>query len=131
APKVDEAALAAGLEASKVWIREAVELQIELRDAVGTKPTIEYKPQVDYTDEIFAAVEAAGADRITATQKIADKTERQTAENALRDELVAELLPRFVGEGDDGLSEADATKQLKAAIRSLTKKIVRKRIVEE
>jgi polyribonucleotide nucleotidyltransferase len=124
APKVDEAALAAGLEASKKWISEAVDLQLELIEKVGPVPTIEFKAQVDYSDDIFAAVEAAGSAKLAATQQIADKTERQAAEGAVRTELLAELLPRFA-------EQADAEKQLKAAIRSITKKVVRKRIVEE
>jgi polyribonucleotide nucleotidyltransferase len=124
APKVDEAALAAGLEASKKWIREVVDLQLELKEKVGAVPTIEYKAQVDYADDIYAAVETAGAARLAATQQIADKTERQTSEGVVRAELLAELLPRFE-------QQADAEKQLKAAIRSITKKVVRKRIVEE
>jgi polyribonucleotide nucleotidyltransferase len=124
APKVDEAALAAGLEASKVWIREASDLQLELKEKVGPVPVVDYKAQVDYSDDIYAAVESAGAARLAATQQIADKTERQTAEGAVRAELLAELLPRFE-------EVPDAEKQLKAAIRSVTKKVVRKRIVEE
>ncbi|HEX7095949.1 MAG TPA: polyribonucleotide nucleotidyltransferase [Acidimicrobiales bacterium] len=124
APKVDEAALAAGLEASKTWIREAAEIQLKLREAVGPVEPIDYKVQIDYTDEVFEAVQAAGTERIAATQRIADKAERQAAEGAVRDELVAELLPRFA-------ELPDAEKQLKAAIRSLTKQLVRKRIVEE
>ena len=59
APKVDEAALAAGLQASKTWIMESITLQRQLVDAAGRKPTVEYTAQTDYTPEIFAAVEAA------------------------------------------------------------------------
>ena len=74
APKVDEAALAAGLEASKTWIMESITLQRELVAAAGSKPTIDHVPQVDYAPEIFAAVEAAGSARLADSQKIADKT---------------------------------------------------------
>jgi polyribonucleotide nucleotidyltransferase len=124
APKVDEPALAAGLEASKTWIREAVDLQLELKEKVGPVASVEFTAQIDYSDEIYAAVEAAGAERLAATQQIADKTERQQAETEARTQLLAELLPRFE-------DVPDAEKQLKAAIRSVTKKLVRKRIVEE
>ncbi len=124
APKVDEAALAAGLQASKTWIMESITLQRQLVDAAGRKPTVEYTPQTDYTPEIFAAVEAAGAERLAASQKIADKSARQSAENEAKAALLAELGPKFAG-------EPNGEKYLKAAIRSVTKKIVRKRIVEE
>ncbi len=65
-----------------------------------------------------------GADRILASQEIADKAERGAAEGEARAAIVAELLPRFEG-------TADAEKQIKAAFRSPTKAIVRKRIVNE
>jgi polyribonucleotide nucleotidyltransferase len=124
APKVDEAALAAGLEASKAWIKTSSDLQLELKAKVGDVAPLEYTVQVDYSDEIYAAVEAAGGAKLAAAQQIADKTERQAAETALRAELVAEILPRFQ-------DDPSAEKQIKAAIRSITKKAVRTRIVEE
>jgi polyribonucleotide nucleotidyltransferase len=124
APKVDEAALAAGLDASKTWIRESIELQQQLMDKVGKKPVIEFDAAADYTDEVYAAVEAAGTDRIRESQTIADKAARGERESEVTAALVAELTPRFP-DLDDG------EKQIKAAIRSLTKTLVRKRIVDE
>jgi polyribonucleotide nucleotidyltransferase len=124
APKVDEAALAAGLDAAKVWIREAIELQEELVAKVGTKEKLEFTPGADYSDEIWAAVEAAGTARVAESQAIADKAERQERESVVRDEILAEVLPQFA-------DVDDAEKQIKAAVRSLTKKVVRKRIVED
>ncbi|MDH3704997.1 MAG: polyribonucleotide nucleotidyltransferase [Acidimicrobiia bacterium] len=125
APKVDEAVLAEGLDASKAWIKEAIALQQELIDAVGGKPEVmEFSVGADYSDEMYAAVEAAGRDQIAASQQIADKTERGEAESAARDAIVEAVLPQF--------AEVDgAERQIKAAVRSLTKAIVRKRIVDE
>src|ERR1039457_6029378 len=58
APKVSEDVLAAGLEASKLWIREAINLQRQLvRDYVaqhGEIKTIEYKTLTDYQDDVLA-----------------------------------------------------------------------------
>jgi polyribonucleotide nucleotidyltransferase len=73
---------------------------------------------------VFAAVEAAGAERIAATQTIADKAERGVAESALKAELVAELLPQFA-------DVANADRHIAGAIRGVTKEIVRTRIVTE
>ena len=125
APKVTETVIAEGLEASKTWIRESIDLQNELVEKVGgKKPSITFTAQVDYTEDIYAAVAAAGTERLAASQAIADKAERDAAADAARDEIVAELSEQF--------AEVDnATKQIKAAVRSLTKAIVRKRIVEE
>src|ERR1700742_409944 len=127
APKVDEAALAAGLEASKQWIKAAIALQNELVTAIGgKKATMESPVQTDYTDEQYAAVKTLAEARIGESQKIAEKAERTAAEAALRDEVLATLLDQFAG--DDATL---ATKQLKAAFKSLTKTIVRTRIVNE
>ncbi|MCC6225926.1 MAG: polyribonucleotide nucleotidyltransferase [Microthrixaceae bacterium] len=127
APKVDEAALAKGLEDSKQWIKAAIKVQRDLVTAVGgKKPLMAFEPQIDYTPEQYSAVAEVAAGRVGDTQKIADKAERTAAEGALRDEVVGSLLDRFAG--DD---EALAAKQLKAAFRSLTKSTVRTRIVDE
>ena len=123
-PKVDEDVLAGGLEACKVWIREMIELQQECLEKLGTIEKMDPPLSVDYADDVYAAVEAAGAERIAATQTIADKTDRQNAEGDVAAELVAELEGQFA-------DNADAAKHIKAAVRSVTKKVVRKRIVEE
>ncbi len=125
APKVTEEIVAAGLEASKSHIKDAIELQQELIDAVGGKPEVfEFTVAADYSDEVFAAVEAAATDRVAETYQIADKAERTGVEDEMKAAVVAELLPQFE-------DVAGAEKQIKAAIRSLTKKVVRKRIVED
>ena len=61
---------------------------------------------------------------------IADKSQRGEAEGALRDETVSALVERFTA-GDDNDDAALANKQLKAAFRSLSKNVVRRRIVED
>ena len=123
-PKVDEDTLAGGLEACKVWIREMIELQQECIEKLGPIEKMEVPLSIDYSDEIYAAVEAAGTERIAETQKIADKTDRQNAEAEVNAALVAELEGQFA-------DTDDAVKQIKAAARSVMKKVVRKRIVEE
>jgi polyribonucleotide nucleotidyltransferase len=124
-PKVTEAVLAQGLEAAKTWIQESIDLQLELIEKIGGRPELmSYEPQVDASEEVLAAVVDAGADRIAASQAIADKQERGAAEDALKEELLAELSDRFAG-------VPNATKQIKAAIRTATKQAVRKRIVTE
>jgi polyribonucleotide nucleotidyltransferase len=125
APKVTEEVLAAGLEASKTWIRESIKDQLELIAAAGgTKPTMAFSTLTDYSPEVYEAVAEVGAARVTAAESLSDKVERLAAEDEARSAIIAELAPKF--------SElADAEKQIKAAFRSLTKTIVRRRIVEE
>jgi len=123
APKVDEAELARGLEASKQYILQSIAAQNELVSKIGRKETMPYTVSVDYSPEILAAMQTK-REQILATQVISDKTARLEAEAALRDQLVAELAPQFADV--DG-----ADKQLKAAFRSVTKAVVRSRIVNE
>ena len=123
APKVDEGVLAAGLEFAKGPIKDAISLQSELVQVAGAKETMEVEIAVDYSEEIYAAVEEEGADLIAESQKIADKTARGEAEALAASKIKEGLLETF--------DDEDAEKQINAAIRSLTKSIVRKRIVEE
>ncbi|HET9731635.1 MAG TPA: polyribonucleotide nucleotidyltransferase [Acidimicrobiales bacterium] len=121
APKVSEDVIAEGLEAAKTWIRESVELQNQLVEKTGTRPPLEYTPQLDYADDVYARVEAVGAESLAAANAVTGKAER----NAALDEAGAGILAAV---GDEF---AGREREVRAAVRSLTKKIVRKRIVEE
>ena len=123
APKVDEAVLAGGLEAAKQYILQSINAQRQLMAAVGVKAPMSYTVTSDYSPEVFAAMDAK-REQILGTQVISDKTARLEAEAALREQLIAELLPQFAD-----VSGAD--KQLKAAFKSVTKAVVRSRIVNE
>ena len=122
--KVDESVLAEGLEFSKQYIKEVIELQQELVKAAGEPETMAYEVSVDYSDEIFAAVEKIGRQRISETQTIADKSERGAAEAEVSAAIQEELSEQFE-------EIENASNQISAAIRSITKDSVRKRIVEE
>ena len=125
APKVTEAVIADGLEAAKVWIKESIELQKDLIEKMGGKAeAVEFQPVVDYSDDIKAAVQEVGGAKLADSQQVADKADRDAAADEAKAEIVEELLPRF--EDVPG-----AEKQIKAAVRGVTKELVRKRIVDE
>jgi len=121
APKVTEEVIATGLEASKTWIRESIELQRQLVDKAGVHAPPPWTPQTDYAPEVLARVEAVGSASLADAQRIADKTDRNAATDEATAAIMAQLAPEF--EGREG--------EIKAAVRSVTKKVVRKRIVEE
>ncbi len=126
APKVDEAALATALKESEQYIKEAIQLQLQLVEAMGgRKPTMSFPVLSDYRDEQYAAVKAAAETRLGQAMTIIDKAERTEAESALRDEVIESLRAQFAAD-NEGL----AVTQLKAAFRSLSKALVRRRIVE-
>jgi polyribonucleotide nucleotidyltransferase len=128
APKVDEAVLASGLEACKVWIKESIALQRQLvASVIATKGPIERMEvplAVDYTPEQFAAVEGLVTDELKVAITIAGKHERSAATDAAAAKAIAALC------GEGGQFEGQE-RAIKDAVRSLTKKLVRKRIVEE
>ena len=128
APKVDEVALAEGLDASKQWIKESIALQRQLvASVIATSGPIEelpFTPVLDYTPEVFAAVEGCVHGEISAAVAIAGKAER----NAATDDATAKALDALCGEDGEFAGQEKAVKE---AVRSLTKKLVRRRIVDE
>jgi len=131
APKVNEAVLAEGLEASKIWIKESIALQRQLVASViatrGPISAMAYTPVVDYGDDVLAAAEACVGADLSAAIRIAGKAER----NAATDAAAAKAVAQLAGTADAPGAFAGRDKEIKEAVRSLTKKLVRKRIVEE
>ena len=125
-PKVDEEVLAGGLEAAKTWIREAIEMQERMIAEVGSqrRPKMQVSLEVDYTDEVLQAVRVAALDRITASQAIIDKAERQAEESAVLATVQEDLGSRFS-------DLPDAERQIRAAVKAVSKEVVRRRIVDE
>src|SRR3954470_1671005 len=128
APKVDEQVLADGLEACKVWIKESIALQRQLVASViathGPIERMQFTSAVDYTPELMAAVEGVVGADLGAAIKIAGKHERNSATDAAADKALVALC----AEGSEFEGQERAVKD---AVRSLTKKLVRRRIVEE
>ncbi|MGI9053203.1 MAG: polyribonucleotide nucleotidyltransferase [Ilumatobacteraceae bacterium] len=131
APKVDEAVLASGLDASKQWIKESIGLQRQLVASViathGPITPLEYSVVHDYGDDVFAAVERVATDDLAKAVTIAGKAERNGATDDVADRAVAEL----AGVTDEPGQFIGREKEIREAIRSLTKRLVRKRIVDE
>ena len=124
--KPDEAVVAEGLEASKPFIRQLVEAQQKLADQAA-KPTGNYPIFLPYTDEVFAAVDALAHDELTRIYQIADKVERQNADDVLKDSVKAAIAAQV----EAGKLPADANGQVSGAYKSSTKKVVRGRILTE
>jgi polyribonucleotide nucleotidyltransferase len=131
APKVSEDTVADGLEASKVWIKESIALQRQLLEAVvaehGPIQMMEYTPILDYGDDVFEAVERVATPKLANAITISAKADRNAATDAAAAETVAEL----AGTKDEPGAFSGREKEIKEAVRSLTKKLVRKRIVED
>jgi polyribonucleotide nucleotidyltransferase len=118
-----EAVVAEGLEAAKPFIATLCKAQEELHAAAG-KETAEYPLFPDYADDAFEAVAAVATDALSEALSIAGKAER----DARTDEIKLEVLQRLTV---DSATFAGREKEIGAAYRSLTKKLVRQRILTD
>ncbi len=126
ATKPNEQVVAEGLEASKPFIKALVKAQEELA-AQAAKERVEYPVFMPYTDEVKAAVEKIAKAELEKVYLIADKIERQNAD----DELKARVKNEIAAQVDAGTLTDDANAQVSAAYKSVTKDVVRGRILTE
>ncbi|MCB1246146.1 MAG: polyribonucleotide nucleotidyltransferase, partial [Acidimicrobiia bacterium] len=119
----DEATVAAGLEASKQYIAELIDLQNELAEKLGAPEPVEWTFLTDYTDEVYAKVEELAKPKLEALGTIVMKHERQNAESAVKDDVLEAL-----GLADD---DEDGLRQAKAAFSKVQKNVMRSRVVAD
>jgi polyribonucleotide nucleotidyltransferase len=115
-----EQVVAEGLEAAKSFIRTLCEAQSALA-AKAAKETVEFPVFPEYQPDAYVAVEAAVTDELAAALAIADKQEREAEIDRVKGLAAERLADQF--EGRD--------KEVSAAFRSLTKKLVRQRILRD
>ncbi|QDQ97659.1 polyribonucleotide nucleotidyltransferase [Tomitella fengzijianii] len=116
----NESVVAQGLEAAKPFIAELCRAQQELA-ASAAKPTGDYPLFPAYQDDVFAAVESAAADKLSQALTIAGKQDRDDRTDEIKAELLEAVGPQFEGR----------EKEVGAAFRSLTKQLVRRRIITD
>ena len=109
-----------GLEAAKPFIRTLCEAQLALAK-LAAKPTGEFPVYLDYQDDVYAAVEKAAKDDLAKALTIAGKQERETKLDEINASVTEKLTPDF----------EERTKEIGAALRSVTKKLVRQRVLRE
>ncbi|MEY9842418.1 polyribonucleotide nucleotidyltransferase [Streptacidiphilus sp. EB103A] len=115
-----EDVVAAGLEASKVFIKELCRAQSELA-AHAAKPTGEFPIFLDYQEDVFEALSAAVTEELAQALTIAGKQAREAELDRVKGLASDKLLPQFEGR----------EKEISAAYRSLTKKLVRQRVIKD
>jgi polyribonucleotide nucleotidyltransferase len=115
-----EEVVAQGLEASKAVIRKLCEVQSELA-GIAAKPVREFPRFLDYQDDAYNAVEAAASADLASALTIADKQEREVRLDEIKDGVLEKLASEFEGR----------EKELGASFRSVTKKLVRERVLRD
>ncbi len=116
-----EDTVAEGLEAAKPFLRLLVEAQQRLADQVGAVASAEYPVFVDYGEDVYEAVAREVSGELAQALTIAGKHEREAETDRVKALAKEKLAEQF--EGRD--------KEISAAFRSLTKKLVRERIISE
>jgi polyribonucleotide nucleotidyltransferase len=117
-----EEIVAQGLEAAKPFIRELCRAQSELA-AAAAKPVGEFPTFVDYGDDVYAAVERAVSAELAQALTIAGKQEREVELDRVKGRAVEAV------SGSEELAGREG--EASAAFRSLTKKLVRQRILRD
>jgi len=115
-----EAVVAQGLEAAKPFIARLCEAQQALA-AAAAKPTGEFPLYPPYENDVYAAVEAAASAKLAEALTIAGKQARDERTDEIKVEVLEQVAPDFEGR----------EKEIGAAFRSLTKKLVRQRILRD
>jgi polyribonucleotide nucleotidyltransferase len=115
-----EEIVAQGLEESKKFIAQLCEAQRELAGRAA-KPVAEFPRFLEYEDDTYAAVEQAASGELAQALTIADKLEREGRLDEIKESLLEKLVDQFEGR----------EKELGAAFRSVTKKLVRERVLRD
>ena len=115
-----EAIVAEGLEAAKPFIAELCAAQQALATAAPATPR-EFTLFPPYQDDAYAAVAEVAEAKLSKIMQIADKQDRDVATDELKATVLEQLAERF----------ADRLGEVGAAFKSLTKKIVRQRIISD
>jgi polyribonucleotide nucleotidyltransferase len=126
ATKPDEAVVAQGLEAAKPFLTQLIKAQQSLA-AQSAKEIQEFPLFPPYSPEAFDAVAAIAEDELKGVYQIADKQERQNADDALK-ERVKLAINAKVEAGELG---GDVPPMVSAAYKSVSKKIMRTRVLTE
>jgi len=115
-----EEVVAAGLEAAKPFLKVLCDAQSELA-AQAAKPTGEFKLFPPYEADVYAAVESAASGPLAAALVLTGKQERDEATDAVKAQVLEALGEQFAGR----------TGEIGQAFRSVTKKLVRQRVLKE
>ena len=115
-----EEVVAAGLEASKTFIAVLCAAQAELA-ALASKPTGDFPLFLDYQADVYEAVDSEVGEPLAAALTIAGKAERESELDRLKALVVERLAGKFEGR----------EKEISPAYRSLTKKLVRQRVLRD
>ncbi|PIE27117.1 MAG: polyribonucleotide nucleotidyltransferase [Micrococcales bacterium] len=121
AQRPTEEVVAEGLEAAKPFLRQLCQAQAQVAEG---RVVAEYPTFPEYQPDALAAVQEVSTDRLSEALRIAGKQEREERLDQIKNEVLDELLER-------NPEFEERQKELSAALRSVTKSIVRQRMLRD
>ena len=126
ATKPDETVVAQGLEAAKPFLAQLIKAQKALADQ-SAKAIQEFPLFPPYSDAAYNAVAELAYDELKGVYQIADKVERQNADDALKERVKLAINAKV----EAGELHGDIPPMVSAAYKSVSKKIMRTRVLTE
>ncbi|KQR52569.1 polyribonucleotide nucleotidyltransferase [Leifsonia sp. Leaf336] len=126
AVKPSEEVVAQGLEAAKPFIRQLVAAQTVLASQ-SAKAIADYPVFLPYSKETYDNVAGLAYDELVNVYQIADKVERQNADDALKERVKVALTEKV----EAGVLDAEVLSQFSAAYKSVSKVVMRGRVLRE
>ncbi|HEY5455731.1 MAG TPA: polyribonucleotide nucleotidyltransferase [Acidothermaceae bacterium] len=115
-----EEVVAQGLEASKAFIKILCEAQLKVA-AGAAKATADFPVFLEYQDDVYAAVSAAVSTELAQAMTIVSKADREAELDRVKALATEKVAGQFEGR----------EKEIGGAFRSLTKKVVRERVIRD
>jgi polyribonucleotide nucleotidyltransferase len=126
AVKPSEEIVAGGLEAAKPFLKQLVEAQAEMAKDSSKAPGV-YPVFPAYEQATYDFIAASASADLEKVYQIADKIERQNADDEVKDRVKAEVAAAI----EAGTLPESAAGEISGAYKSVTKNIVRSRILSE
>ena len=126
ATKPDEGIVARGLEAAKPFLKQLIKAQLEVAEKAA-KPIQDFPLFPPYAQGTYDAVAGLAYDDLKGVYQIADKTERQNADDLLKDRVKGHIAAEVEAER----LPASANAEVSAAYKSVSKKVMRTRVLTE
>jgi polyribonucleotide nucleotidyltransferase len=126
ATKPDETIVAQGLEAAKPFLKQLINAQLEIARQAA-KAIQEFPLFPPYTQETYDSVAGLAYEDLKGVYQIADKIERQNADDELKDRVKGHI----AGEVEAERLPASALGEVSAAYKSVSKKVMRARVLTE
>ncbi|WP_314148590.1 polyribonucleotide nucleotidyltransferase [uncultured Leifsonia sp.] len=126
AVKPNEEVVAQGLEAAKPFIRQLVAAQNVIAEQAA-KAIADYPVFLPYSQATYDNVAGLAYDELVNVYQIADKIERQNADDALKERVKVALTEKV----EAGVLDPEVLTQFSAAYKSVSKVVMRGRVLRE